>query len=230
MKGIYKITSPTNKIYIGQSINIEERFRSYKKLKNCKNQIKLLNSFNKHGVLNHNFEVLEECEFEVLDERERYWQEYYNSCGEFGLNLILTGTSKKKSLHSKETIDKIKEARKKQKISHSEETKLKISNSNKGRKLSEEQILGLKKPKSKEHKQKLKGPRYSFRRSKEKIKCPKCDKFGAPNVMYRFHFDNCGIPEIPQKIECPHCKKIGNIPNMKRWHFDNCKMLNKHQS
>ena len=37
--GIYKITSPSNKIYIGQSINIERRFKEYKTLKNCKFQI-----------------------------------------------------------------------------------------------------------------------------------------------------------------------------------------------
>ena len=35
MIGIYKITSPTKRIYIGQSINIEKRFKSYEKL-NCK--------------------------------------------------------------------------------------------------------------------------------------------------------------------------------------------------
>jgi len=33
--GIYKITSPTNKVYIGQSTNILFRFRAYKRL-NCK--------------------------------------------------------------------------------------------------------------------------------------------------------------------------------------------------
>ena len=34
MIGIYKITSPTGKIYIGQSINLKRRFRDYKKLTN----------------------------------------------------------------------------------------------------------------------------------------------------------------------------------------------------
>ena len=32
MIGIYKITSPNGKIYIGQSINIDRRFKSYRKL------------------------------------------------------------------------------------------------------------------------------------------------------------------------------------------------------
>lgn len=43
--GIYKITSPSGKIYIGQSINIEKRWEKYQKyIENIKNQIKLYNS------------------------------------------------------------------------------------------------------------------------------------------------------------------------------------------
>jgi len=44
MVGIYKIISPTNKIYIGQSTNIENRWIKYKCL-DCKVQIKLYRSF-----------------------------------------------------------------------------------------------------------------------------------------------------------------------------------------
>ena len=110
---------------------------------------------------------------------------------------------------------------------HTEESKDKISKAHKGKKLSENHKQRLRKPKSKEHKQKMKGPRPDYRRPKEKIKCPKCDKLGAPNVMYRFHFDNCGIPEISRKVQCPYCKKSGGISNMKRWHFDNCKFKSK---
>jgi predicted GIY-YIG superfamily endonuclease len=40
--GIYKITSPSNKIYIGQSINIERRIKQYKLLKEIKKFIFLL--------------------------------------------------------------------------------------------------------------------------------------------------------------------------------------------
>jgi hypothetical protein len=54
MIGIYKITSPLKKIYIGQSINIENRFKGYKKsLK--KAQIKLYNSIREASrILNMN--------------------------------------------------------------------------------------------------------------------------------------------------------------------------------
>lgn len=42
--GIYKITSPSGRIYIGSSKNIRRRFYSYKNL-HCKDQPKLYNSF-----------------------------------------------------------------------------------------------------------------------------------------------------------------------------------------
>ena len=74
--GIYKITSPSGKIYIGQSINIIKRFKNYKCL-SCKDQPIIYNSFKKHGVENHIFEIIEECTIEQLDEREIYWKQHY---------------------------------------------------------------------------------------------------------------------------------------------------------
>jgi len=87
MIGIYKITSPTNKIYIGQSVDIERRFKEYKRL-NCKQQPKIYNSLQKHNPENHIFEVIEECSLEQLNEKELYWKMYYNSISE-GLNCEL---------------------------------------------------------------------------------------------------------------------------------------------
>ena len=77
MIGIYKITSPTNKIYIGQSTDIEKRWKDYFKLSRCKSQTKLYNSLKNHGYQNHKFEVIEECSVDKLIERETYWKEYY---------------------------------------------------------------------------------------------------------------------------------------------------------
>jgi group I intron endonuclease len=102
MIGIYKISSPTNRIYIGQSKNLETRFKYYEKC-NCKRQIKLYNSFKKHGVKNHKFEIIEECSLEMLDEREVYWGTIFNVL-EGGLNHKIgngVGTL------SQETKDKI---------------------------------------------------------------------------------------------------------------------------
>ncbi len=57
MIGIYRITSPTYKIYIGQSWNIKNRKREYSK-ENCFEQIALYNSIKKYGFINHKFDIL----------------------------------------------------------------------------------------------------------------------------------------------------------------------------
>jgi group I intron endonuclease len=61
MIGIYKIISPTNKIYIGQSIDIEKRWISYKQNNNYQCQTRLKKSIEKYGIDQHQFIILEEC-------------------------------------------------------------------------------------------------------------------------------------------------------------------------
>lgn len=102
MIAIYKITNPKEKIYIGQSINIKKRFLEYKAL-NCKFQRILYNSFLKYGVENHKFEVIEECNIDLLNERERYWQDFYNCVSKYGLNCRLTKTNDKSGIMSDES-------------------------------------------------------------------------------------------------------------------------------
>jgi hypothetical protein len=103
MIGIYKITSPTNKIYIGQSTNIENRKYYYTSIK-CDKQHKLYNSLVKYGWEQHKFEVIEECSLEQLNEREIYWGQYYDVLSENGLNLRLGDAN---GLCSEETKQKI---------------------------------------------------------------------------------------------------------------------------
>jgi group I intron endonuclease len=106
--GIYKITSPTGRIYIGQSTDINYRWNDYKKLK-CESQTKLYSSFKKHGVENHVFEIIHECtEFE-LNYFEIYYGNLFNVLDkEKGLNLKECGGSKGK--FSEETIKRMSEA------------------------------------------------------------------------------------------------------------------------
>jgi hypothetical protein len=107
--GIYKITSPNGRIYIGQSINIEQRFKKYFKL-HCKQQLRLYSSLLKYGVENHTFEIIEECQQLKLNERERFWQDFYN-CINGGLNLKLTHTDGKSGAASEITKLRMSHAR-----------------------------------------------------------------------------------------------------------------------
>lgn len=134
--GIYKITSPSNRVYVGQSVDIKSRWRSHKLSKG-----KIGNSFSKYGFENHIFEIIEECNIESLNERERYWQDFYDVLGPKGLNLILQESESKRKDFSKSTRRKLglvnlgrkRSALTLEKMSkpHSEERKKKNSNAQK---------------------------------------------------------------------------------------------------
>lgn len=104
--GIYKITSPSGRVYIGQAIDIHGRFESYSKLQNCKNQIRLYNSIKKYSWGLHKKEILESCLINQLNEQERYWQDYYDVLGLKGLNCKLTKTNSKSGKLSDKTCEK----------------------------------------------------------------------------------------------------------------------------
>jgi group I intron endonuclease len=134
MVGIYKITNPKGRVYVGQSIDIEARWKWYH-AGYCKQQVKLYNSLKKYRVENHIFEIVEECLEEQLNKRERYWQDRYNVLEE-GLNCRLTSTEDKSGKISKETRKKISDTTRGKKLS--EEHKKKLSEINKGRRHTEE--------------------------------------------------------------------------------------------
>jgi group I intron endonuclease len=77
MIGIYKITNNINqKAYIGLSINIENRWKQHINY-NSSSLIHL--AIKKYGKENFTFEILEECEEEMLPTREEYWIEFYKT-------------------------------------------------------------------------------------------------------------------------------------------------------
>jgi group I intron endonuclease len=104
MVGIYKITSPSGRVYIGQSVNIENRFSHYKRL-DCKGQVKLFKSLKKHGCEAHIFEVIEECSVDNLSNREGFWQDFYDAIKK-GMNCRRVTSDDKSGYDSPETIEK----------------------------------------------------------------------------------------------------------------------------
>jgi len=187
--GIYKITSPTKNIYIGQSININSRFKDYCTL-NCKAQSRLYNSLKKYGAKNHKFEILCECKRDELNDLEIYYIELYQCFNsEFGMNLQYGGnnhtfsdeTKNKISLAlrgripSPATIEKRRLANiGKKRGPRTQEVKDKISKSNKGKQTKPKGI-----PCSEETKQKLRISSTGYKHSseaKEKIRLSKIGK------------------------------------------------------
>lgn len=88
--GIYKIENKINgKLYIGQSINIEERWKNHKTHYKI-NDEPLYNEMKLYGIENFEWSVIEECDKENLLDREIFWIGYYNSYNE-GYNRTLGG-------------------------------------------------------------------------------------------------------------------------------------------
>lgn len=155
--GIYKITSPSGKIYIGQSKHCLYRWKYHYSKLHCKRQRYLYNSLLKHGYNNHKFEVIEKCNLDKLDELEiKYIQQYNSTDKTIGMNLraggngvvisdetkelmrqnALGNTNMLGKKHSDETKALISKSR--SGIKPSIETKKKMSKSRKGYKHSEE--------------------------------------------------------------------------------------------
>lgn len=81
--GIYKITNPRGRVYIGQAKNIQKRLRYY--LYKVPLSTKIGRSIHKYGIENHIVEVLELTK--DLDNREIFYIKHLNTV-EQGLNCI----------------------------------------------------------------------------------------------------------------------------------------------
>lgn len=90
MIGIYKITKISNgKSYIGQSNNIERRFKEHQQ-KGASSRIPLDIAIQKYGTHAFTYEILEECPLDKLNEREKYWINYYDTINN-GYNCLPGG-------------------------------------------------------------------------------------------------------------------------------------------
>lgn len=93
--GIYCIENTVNhKKYIGQSVNIKERWRVHRKelYANKHDNDYLQKAWNKYGKESFSFYIVEECTPEMLDEKEIYYIDFYNTLDEnYGYNLKTGG-------------------------------------------------------------------------------------------------------------------------------------------
>lgn len=108
--GIYCIKNKVNgKCYVGQSIDIENRWKDHKRL-HSKNTRYLYHAINKYGIEGLDWLILEECSKEQLNERENYWVEYLDCISPNGYNLKSGGG--KNCFYSEETKKKMSESQK----------------------------------------------------------------------------------------------------------------------
>lgn len=166
---IYKITSPTGRIYVGKTTSLNNRITAYRNLNlGIRKQKMIYNSIMKYGWNSHKFEVLAEVPIDVLSEKEKQMIQEFNSYhynNPNGMNLTLGGdgvlgrrdseeTKKRRAdkirgRHHREESKILMSLRKKGKPSRnkgvpcSEEAKLKISQANIGRSKSEVEIKSM---------------------------------------------------------------------------------------
>jgi group I intron endonuclease len=144
--GIYKITSPSGKVYIGQSWNIKVRWWQHGQSNHTPY---LFSSITKYGKDNHKFEVIHHLPFDcgqsTMNQYEQLYMDLYKGCGITLLNLKEGGSNGRASEESKRKISealKGRPAHNKGK-KHSEETKQKISRAGLGKKSSPKTVAAL---------------------------------------------------------------------------------------
>ena len=118
-------------MYVGQTTDPEKRWSKHKSVaKNIKSNPHknyLYYAMNKDGIEHFSFEIIETCDYSVIEEREKYWIEKLNTLVPNGYNIRNGGPK----LHGADNPFYGKH--------HTQETKEKISSKNKGRKASDEE-------------------------------------------------------------------------------------------
>ena len=107
--GIYKITSPSKRVYIGQSVDIYIRWNSHRSMV-CNKEIPILhNSMKKYGVKRHKFEIIARCAENELNDYEKFFIDLHDATGKNGMNVMGGG----QDIHclSEETKEKIRQVR-----------------------------------------------------------------------------------------------------------------------
>lgn len=192
MIGIYKITNKINgKVYIGQSWNIERR---WKEEKNGQTNSHLKNSIKKYGIDNFIFEVIENLseninqeEIDFLEKKNILLHSSFDKTKGYNKTFGGNGGKPTQELKLKRTASRSWYK------NHSEETKIKMSKSHTGKIVKEETKEKLSKifkgvKHSEEAMQKIIA--FQSKRSK-KVKCVETGKiYNSLNEAYR----ETGIP------------------------------------
>lgn len=160
--GIYRIWSPSGRVYIGQSWNIKRRWHCHRNDRRESGRL-IQRSFKKYGVEAHRFEIVHVFTENATQDRLNYWERYYIEIAKRLripiLNLTNGGNNGRPVDEVRERLRKPKSGEhraniakavarqwaegKKQPVILSAESRQKISNTLKGQKFTDERCRNI---------------------------------------------------------------------------------------
>lgn len=173
---IYKITNLVNgKIYVGKTaLTLEERFSAHwnDAKSNHTNQI-LHHAMRKYGIENFIIELIEECNLDVINEREMYWIKTLDSRWGYsnkGYNMTDGGEGVKGHRHTEESKNKIRKALAGHAMYKDPERNRKIGDAHRGKVVSKETREKLRKSRLGKYTKEKNGfyGKKAYRRDKKK--------------------------------------------------------------
>lgn len=214
---VYKISnSINNKVYIGiTSYSIEQRYKWH--VRDCKSGVekKLYRAMIKHGIDNFKIELLESVDDAIIDKREEFYIEYYDSFNNgYNASPVSHGVRR-----------------------HTEEDKKLMSEKARGRKQSKETLekksIAMKKFWEDNEELKKQYVQYAqtnfgnreYTQTKEFRENARKRMIGTKRSLETIEKLRLSRKpdNVKNKVVCPYCNKEGQEAAMKRWHFDNCK-------
>lgn len=191
--GIYKIENiHTHKVYIGQSVNIYVRWANHKSElnRNKHGNSYLQNAWNKYGKNEFEFSILEECDKQLLNEKETYWVQFFKN--KLGKNNVYNlGHTNSQNTMGDEQRNKISISKKKFYQSHPEAL-IQMRENSLGEKNGMYGIYGVNHPRYGKHhttktKNKLRSVKLGTKQSEETKKKKSLKESGVNNPMYGKH-------------------------------------------
>jgi group I intron endonuclease len=111
--GIYSITSPSGKKYVGSGQDIEKRWdwHRHKLRKGGHHSQALQRAWTKYGESTFLFEILELCNISSLNEREQHWIDMLKTVGPHGYNCQPTAGNARGFRHTEVSKQKMRDGR-----------------------------------------------------------------------------------------------------------------------
>lgn len=229
MPYVYLIENQTNgKKYVGiTKHSIEERFAGHKAESKINKTRRLYQAMAKHGTDSFVCSLIEECDADLVFEREKFWISRYRSNDyQFGYNMTAGGEGCVDRELSEESIEKLRVSVTRHRSSLSEEQRKDLTKkANESKKGFKESDL------SRALKSEAQKKRFSSMDEEQRKQHGAKSRMGISEEGKRTQTVGMNKAFSPVREKgykqsltfCPHCGKVGGSNAMKRFHMDNCK-------